>query len=62
MRQTYIVVIHDQIPQRISFTNLPLPRSRRDAFPRRRRDPLCVLTRVLSHYNTQQRALSEEDI
>jgi hypothetical protein len=29
MRQTYIVVIHDQIPQRISLTNLPLPRSRR---------------------------------
>jgi|TARA_B110000305_G_scaffold119672_1_gene134338 hypothetical protein len=57
MFETNIVVIHNQIPQKISLTELPLPRSRHDSFPRRHRDALCV---VLSHYNTQQRAPREK--
>ena len=35
--ETNIVVIHDQIPQRISLSNLPLPRSRHDSFSRHHR-------------------------
>ena len=41
--ETNIVVIYNHVPQRISLTNLPLPRSRHDSFSRHHRQLFFAL-------------------